>query len=350
MNIRLFIFWLMDILGINALLRTINRYKAVILWYHGICDDNFDLLKGYDERHISKSSFREQMEYLKRKGYSFLTMTEFVSTIKNKGKFHKNIVLTFDDGFKNVIKNAYPIMQEYNAKGCFYLVSDLTGTDNLLWTDYVETLIRNQKQGSYQFDFKGKKYTYIFTDKKSYEKAMQDIKSKLRSISNTERLEHLKQFGDINIENAPKEFALASWEEVKELDPNVLEIGCHTRSHPNCTNLISDEELQNEIYHSKMDIENKTERKVEHFCYPAGSYDDRVIEKVISSGYQSAVTIDYGFNSENTGLYRLKRVEASPSLQEFKARVSGSISFIKRLIKILQISRMRKIPRMALIY
>lgn len=330
----LLIVWLLDKLGVNALFRVLNRHKAVILWYHGICDDNFDLLKDYDERHISTSSFRKQMEFLKRKGYSIITMTELVNTIKNNGNFHKAVVLTFDDGFRNVIENAYPIMQEYNAKGCFYLVSDLIGTDSPLWTDFVETVIRSQEQGSYQFDFKGEKYTYMLTDKKSYEYAMKDIKSKLRSISNTERLEHLKQFGGVKTESIPKEFFLADWEEIIELNANVLEIGSHTRSHPNCAKLTSEEELHNEIYLSKEDIEDKTGKKVEHFCYPAGSYNDRVIDEVMASGYQSAVTIDYGFNSDNTGLYRLKRVEASPSLLEFKARVSGSISFIKRLGKI----------------
>jgi len=322
-NLRALMVWPFDTLGINALSRALNRHKAIILWYHGICDDGFDLLKGYDERHISKSSFRKQMEHLKRKGYSIISLTELVNTIKNKGKFYKNVVLTFDDGFRNVIENAYPIMREYNAKGCVYLVSDLIGTGTLLWTDYVETVIRNQKQGNFQFDFKGEKYTYILTNKKSYEYAMRDIKTKLRSISDIERREHLKQFINLKIENTPKEFLLASWEGIKELETDVFEIGSHTKSHPNCTNLISDEELQNEILFSKNKIEEMIGRKIEHFCYPAGSYNDRVIDTVVASGYQSAVTVDYGFCDENADLYRLKRVEARSSLLIFKSCISG---------------------------
>ena len=220
-------------------------------------------------------------------------------------------------------------MQEYNAKGCLYVVSDNTGSDTLLWTDHVETVIRSQEQKSFQFNFKGEKYTYTLTDKKSYEYAIHDIKDKLRSISNKEMLEHLKQFISIKKESLPEEFLLANWEELKELDDDLLEIGSHTKSHPNCANLTDDTELEDEILHSKKDIENIIGRKVEHFCYPAGSYNDRVLDEVKASGYQSAVTIRYGFIDRNTDLYQLKRIEALSSLPIFKSRVSGTYSVLK---------------------
>jgi peptidoglycan/xylan/chitin deacetylase (PgdA/CDA1 family) len=311
------------------LFRRINRRKVIVLWYHGICDDNFSLSHGYDDRFITKSSFREQMEYLKNKGYTFMNMTQFINTIKNKGDFNKNVILTFDDGFKNVIKNAYPIMKEYNAKGCFYVVSDNTGSNTLLWSDYVGITIRNQKQGNFWFDFKGEKYTYPLTNEKSYKHAINDIKGKLRSITHKEMLEYLKQFLDNQKENLPEELSLASWDELKELNADVLEIGSHTKTHPNCTNLTDYADLEDEILHSKKDIEKIIGREVKHFCYPAGSYNDRVLDEVKTSGYQSAVTIERGFVDRNSNIFRLKRIEALASLSIFKARVSGTYSVLK---------------------
>ena len=38
---------------------------------------------------------------------------------------NKYAIVNFDDGFKNVINNAYPIMKKYDAKGCLYVVSSL---------------------------------------------------------------------------------------------------------------------------------------------------------------------------------------------------------------------------------
>ena len=321
---RLPILWLLDILGINALCRWLNRKKVIILWYHGVCDEGFDLLKGYSERHIPKTTFGKHLDYLRRKGYTFINMSELIDALKNKKKIDKSVVLTFDDGFRNVVENAYPIMKEYGAKGCFYLVSDLIGKNQLLWTDFVEMVIRNQKKGNFQFILKGEKINYRLGDKSSNQYAMVDIKEKLRAIPDKERLEHLEQFSNFRLDDVPKEFFMTSWQQIRELEPDILEIGSHTRRHPNCANLSSNEELEEEILNSKIIIENNTSRKIKHFCYPAGSYDDRVIAKVTECGYESAVTTIDGFVSENSDLYKLKRIATGEQFLHFKASVSGS--------------------------
>lgn len=319
----------LDISGINILCQRINRNKALIIWYHGICDEDFDLLKNYDERHIPKSLFTKQLEYLKAHGFTFVSMTDLKNAITNKTKIDKFVVLTFDDGFKNVVENAYPIMKQYGAKGCFYLVSDLIGTNELLWTDYVETVIRNH--GDFQFVFKGEIIDYKMDHKGSYEHAMKDIKAKLRTLPDDQRLEHMRQFRSRRIKDVPKEFEMATWGQINELDPNIMEIGSHTRKHPNCNNLTSDEELEDEIYNSKTYIENIIGHEVEHFCFPAGSFNEKVISKVQKYGYTSALTTENGFTDKHSNLYRLKRIEATGQFLHFKANVSGSNSILRRI-------------------
>jgi peptidoglycan/xylan/chitin deacetylase (PgdA/CDA1 family) len=332
--IYILVLWALDISGINALCRCSNRKKALILWYHGICDESFNLLRGFDERHVSGTMFKKQLRYLKRRGYTFITMTDLVNTVKKKEKMDKIVTLTFDDGFKNVVENAYPIMKDFGVKGCFYLVSDLIGTNELLWTDFIETVIRNQNIGKFQFIFKGATINYQLGDKKSYEYAMKDVKAKLRALPDKDRVGHLKQFADHKLYNVPKEFMMATWEQLKRLDPNILEIGGHTKRHPNCANLTTDSELEDEIYSSKNDIERNTGRKIAHFCYPAGSYNNAVISGLQKYGYESAVTIENGFNDETSDLFRLKRIEANGQFLFFKASVSGSIMMVGRIKKL----------------
>ena len=321
----------LDVLGINALCRTLNRNKVIILLYHGICDDTFDLLKGYDERHIPRSLFRKHLEYLKRRGYVFVSMTGWLDAMEKKSRLKKSVVLTFDDGFRNVVGNAYPIMKEYGARGCLYLVSDLVGTDELLWTDYVETVIRNQKTADFKFIFKGEVINYILSDSKSVGYAMKDIKARLRTLPDKERREHLEQFGNYKLIDIPREFIMADWEQIKTMDPDILEVGCHTRRHPNCTNLVTGEELEDELNNSKLDIEKNTVSKVIHFCYPAGAYNDRVISSLRSYGYKTAVTVEKGFNDECSNLFKLKRIAVDENILFFKAGVSGSYHMLRRI-------------------
>jgi D-aspartate ligase len=329
---KLIILYSLDMLGINALCRRFNRDKAVILWYHGICDDGFDLLKGLDDRHIPKSAFREHLRYIKSKGYVFVSMTELVTAIKNKRKIDKMAVLTFDDGFRNIVENAYPIMKEFGARCCYYLVADLIGTDKLLWTDFIGTVVRSQEKGNYQFIFEGETFNYFLDDKKSYQHAIMDIKAKLRTIPDSKRLEYLKKFSHNKLKNIPDEFAMATWEQIKGLDPDIFEIGGHTRRHPDCTNLTTSEGLEDEIYQSKINIEKNIGRKVIHFCYPNGSYDDRVITKVKEYGYESAVAAR-GLTGQHSDLYKLNRVEPSEQFILFKARISGTTNLLKTFLR-----------------
>ena len=331
---RISVFKILEILGINALFRFLNRNKVLILWYHGICDDDFNLLSGYDERHIQKSRFREQLSYLKQKGYVFYTMSEMIDILQNKKKIKRICVLTFDDGYRNVVTNAYPIMREFNSKGCFYLVSSVIESNKLLWTDFVETVVRNSDNGNFEFNFKENKICYSLSDKESYEDAIQDIKNKLRILPDKERIKHLKQFDISKSIDFPKEFILANWKEILRLDFNILEIGSHTKTHPNLTKLSSTREFEEEIKNSKAEIEKMIGYKIKHFCYPAGDYNEEIIERIKDYGYKSAVTISHGFNDESTNLYSLQRIESKEDFFEFKSAISGSFLAMYRIKEI----------------
>jgi peptidoglycan/xylan/chitin deacetylase (PgdA/CDA1 family) len=326
-----FILIFVDICGVNNIFRFLNKNKIVILWYHGICDDAFRLLSGYDERHIQVSKFKKQIIFLKKKGYSFITMSELVNNFNNKKKVKKTVVLTFDDGYRNVVTNAYPIMKEFDGKGCFYLVTGLIESNKFLWTDYIETVIRNSPIGKFEFIFKEKKISYTLDLKKSYNWAIQDIKNKLRTLPDNERIKYLKQFTLKKAENFPKEFQLANWNEIQSLDNRILEIGSHSKNHPNLTHLSSLEEFEEEINNSKIEIEKKVNYKINHFCYPAGDYNANIIQKVKDSGYKSALSIIHGFNDETTDLYKLKRIEVPENFLEFKSLISGSFFVMKQI-------------------
>jgi len=319
--------------GINGLFRIFGSRKALILWYHGICDDSFDLLKGYDERHIPVSLFRKQVSYLKARGYRFVTLTELLRRKENGGKIGKLAVLTFDDGFKNVIKNAYPVMREYGAKGCIYIPSALVGSGALLWTDYVETVIRNADKGDFVFIFKKREIRYSLDTKSSYKYVMKDIKRKLKTIPRREREEHLRQFDRITLNDIPDEFRIVDWEEVERLDKNILEVGVHTRSHADCTMLSDADEIREEIADPKREIERKVGYPVDHFCYPGGAFNEKAVQILKEHGYRSAVTIMPGFVNKQDSVFKLRRMVTTEDMLFFKASVSGSYYFISRLLK-----------------
>ncbi len=61
---------------------------------------------------VHPDRFRQQMAWLKRLGYRGLSVRDALPYIYGK-KQGKVAVITFDDGFENVFRNALPVLQEF---------------------------------------------------------------------------------------------------------------------------------------------------------------------------------------------------------------------------------------------
>ncbi len=78
-----------------------------------------------------------------------------------------------------------------------------------------------------------------------------------------------------------------------------MEIGSHTLTHPDLTDLES-ADVRRQLTESKDDTNV--------FCYPAGRYNDRVKDLVKEAGYVAAVTTKSGVATEDTKLFDLPRL------------------------------------------
>ena len=82
-----------------------------ILVYHHIENENF-------------SKFENQIKILKKE-WNFITPNEFENHIKGTKKLSgKNLLLTFDDGFKSNFIVANEILKKLDIKGIFFVPSD----------------------------------------------------------------------------------------------------------------------------------------------------------------------------------------------------------------------------------
>lgn len=113
-----------------------------------------------------------------------------------------------------------------------------------------------------------------------------------------------------------------SWDEIKTLADNGVEVGCHTRTHPSLRSLASSK-LDAEILQSRSVIEGNTHTAVQTFCYPSGEYRQGAVDLIRQNGYTAAVTTKYGVARYNNDMYLLPRVRISRgiTLQEFAARI-----------------------------
>ena len=95
-----------------------------ILTYHSI-DDSGSAIS------VSITKFDKQMRFLRKKGYKTFSLLEMVNKIRFDEKLPYNgIVITFDDGYENNYKSAFPILQEYDYTATIFLTTGHCGMTN----------------------------------------------------------------------------------------------------------------------------------------------------------------------------------------------------------------------------
>ena len=102
-----------------------SKKQAIpILTYHSI-DDSGSVVS------VSVANFNKQMRYIRKKGYKTYCLLEMVNCIKRGDKLpYDGIVITFDDGYENNYKEAFPILLEYGYTATIFLTTGHCGKAN----------------------------------------------------------------------------------------------------------------------------------------------------------------------------------------------------------------------------
>jgi len=110
-----------------------------VLNYHQINDRDENSLT------IHTSQFEAEMKYLADNGYHTITPAELLSAWDEGTPLpEKPVIITFDDGYVDNYKNAYPILQKYGLKGTIFIVSDYIGT----YPNYLTWAMTEEMQNS----------------------------------------------------------------------------------------------------------------------------------------------------------------------------------------------------------
>ena len=132
-----------------------NASNVPILMYHSISDRPEKIRSAYFKTNTSPEDFQAQMEFLHRQGYSCVSLEQALPILKgDQPKYAKLAVITFDDGYRNILTDAFPVMRQYGFSATVFLAtafvgerrSAFNGTECLTWSE-----IRKLRQHGLQF-------------------------------------------------------------------------------------------------------------------------------------------------------------------------------------------------------
>ena len=117
------------------------HYQIPVLMYHSIDEK----CSKYSTLCVSPQRFKEQMEFIKRRGYKVLTIQEYISLI-NKPVWsipHNLVLITFDDGYKNNFTYAYPVLKRLGFPACIFMVAAKVNQKDRLSAQQLKILSQN---------------------------------------------------------------------------------------------------------------------------------------------------------------------------------------------------------------
>jgi len=106
-----------------------GKYKigAPVLLYHSISKKDSRLA-------VSPENFNKQMHYLRKMGYNTISPRDLFNESRNG----RDILITFDDGFKDNLTNALSILQKYNFKATVFITTKYIGSESIFLTNNSE--------------------------------------------------------------------------------------------------------------------------------------------------------------------------------------------------------------------
>jgi peptidoglycan/xylan/chitin deacetylase (PgdA/CDA1 family) len=214
------------------------------------------------------------------------------------------VALTFDDGLRNNITVAYPILQKLGLTATFFVCPGLIERGQWLWNHEARERLRS-------LDAHG--LVQVAARIGAPIDGVEPIVEWMKTLKIAERRAVEQQIRDATPGFKPtaeqrEEFELASWEELRGLDPETIAIGSHTMTHPILTSL-DDAQTEAETRESRFALEEQLDREISVFCYPNGDLNDTVVASA-RRYYRSAVTTERGRLEGQIDPHRLPRFSA----------------------------------------
>lgn len=193
---------------------------------------------------VTPEGLETHLRYFRDNGYEIVLLDDLVNYFETgKPLPTKAAALTFDDGWEEHYKNAFPILKKYGVKATFFVP---TGWVGQAW--------------------------------------------------------------------------IMSWKQMKEMKEAGMIFGSHAISHPDLTK-VSDEDLKKELEDSKKSLEENLGVKIDYISYPAGMYNDKVIEAVKAAGYKAAAGVYKVIEQSPKYLWSIRRFHADDWLESITEKL-----------------------------
>lgn len=310
-----------------------RKERLLILGYHGISLE--DEHEWDTSLYMSLPDFESRLRLLKKENYSVLPLREAIERLYRNDLPQRSVALTFDDGYYDFYKQAYPLIRAYDFPVTVYLTTfhcyynrPIFGLvcPYLLWrkrghiVDAPPPLASDLKLDLRTARGRKAAMTAIWKYADEHNLSAEEKDEFARSLA-----EHL----ELNYDEILKKrlLHLMNPQEVAELSAEGVDFQLHTHRHYAPVN---ETLFHREISENRTSIEEMTGARATHFCYPSGVHRPQYLPWLKDEKMTSATTCEPAFASSETDALLLPRLVDHCGLApiEFEGWLTGFSSFI----------------------
>jgi peptidoglycan/xylan/chitin deacetylase (PgdA/CDA1 family) len=314
----------------TGLARVASRWTGglgAILMFHHVRPSSNKRFNPFQGLEITPEYLDAVITHLKKRGYEIIPITDMKHRMKDADGSKPFAVLTFDDGYKDNVEFALPILKRHQAPFTVFATTGFAdGTAPLWWLDMAEAIASGKP-----LSVNGKVFsTQSDQDKMTAFEALAHLYREQPGIHQATFVRDLVTQSGIERPQSAKDLCL-DWDGLRQLSEEPLcTIGAHTLTHPLLAKMPVDI-ARAELAQSKSLLEKRLGRPISHMAYPVGdkfAADDREFQLAAEIGYETAVTTRPGmiFANHLTECQALPRLSVNglhQSIPAFDALLSG---------------------------
>jgi peptidoglycan/xylan/chitin deacetylase (PgdA/CDA1 family) len=342
---RRLVLTLLHVAGITRLWRWWHRNHITILMVHGVLEDVGALAWAPLRPSLPRRQLERCLRVLASR-YRFVSLDEAVAMLRGQIPMRPHsLVLTFDDGYRNQIRHALPVLRRWGAPGAFFLTTGHVQARRPFWFDRLDYALQQVPVDGRKVRVGPETFQIAAADRSALRQSYKTLRDTAKAVSRSdgEMLAEMEALADELEAESGRRLAdvfedddassLLSWGDIARATADDVTFGSHTVDHIRlaCVELATAED---QLRRSKADLETHTGRPCHYVCYPNGSVSAAVAALAARCDYTAALTSQPGFNRVGDDPMMLKRINfpESGGTAEILAEVSGLAGALSDLL------------------
>jgi peptidoglycan/xylan/chitin deacetylase (PgdA/CDA1 family) len=277
---------------------------------HGVIERQRHEVRNYTRKHVEAAEFRTLVAALGERGTP-LSIDDALEALAGRRPLPpRSFVVSFDDGFRNNLAVAGPILEELGVPAVFYVTTGFVEDGGASWTDMIEYAVEGADAGS--LSLFGERLPLGSRDEKvaTLDRIRAEVKTRPEIDPYELAGEVLTAVGPGAFEPDPQLDAKLSWDDVAAMGRHPLfTIGGHSHTH-RIMSFLDDAELRREVTTSVRLLSDALGEPLRHYSYPEGlahCYDERVIGELRAAGIVCSPSAIEGVNRVGADPFHLRR-------------------------------------------